>query len=285
MSGMRELVSKINTPRWNDPITGRGVRLASASGRLASAAFEIHEAGRMRLTDAWNYTQVCSPFWRLYHNVQRGAAVLVENMRIEMEPETVLLLPPLVTFDCLPAPGIDHLWVHFSTPLRLPQLRKASVQKLLPATLALSFQMHRLLEAGGNPERLRNTAMAWLHALWSEHSDGDVVRQSQRLQRVWNYIESHLASPPDLETLAASAGLSVGAFIRWFREETGSTPAAFVVRRRVIEACRLLRYSDLSIEAVAEATGFANRYHFTRVFSREVRDSPGAYRSRIGNNI
>ena len=282
ISVMRKPVSKTTSSYRRDPFTEHGIRLAAVSDGLESAAFQIHEVGRLQLTAAWSYAGVCSPFWRLYHNAQPGAAVRVGTRRIDLDPEIVLLLPPLVNFDCLPAPGIDHLWVHFSTPLKIPQLREATTQVLSPATSALVAQMRVLLEAGVGPERLRHAAMAWLHTLWSEPSHGDVVRQSPRLQRVWMLIESRLASPPDLNTLATSAGFSPGAFVRWFKEEMGTTPTAFVVRRRVIEACRLLRYSDSSIEEVAEATGFANRHHFTRVFSREVGESPGAFRHRSG---
>lgn len=280
MPTMRELVSKIIPARWRDPFTGSGVRLATVSGGMESAAFQVHEAGCFPLTAAWSYARVCSPFWRLYHHAQPGAAVRVGGQRIELEPDTALLLPPLVVFDCLPESGIDHLWVHFSTPLSVPQLREALAQKLSPATSALVVRMRSLLSMGTDLERLRHTAMALLYALWSELPEREVGRQSPRLQRVLMLIEARLASPPDLNALAASAGLSSSAFIRWFKQEAGGTPAAFVVRRRVIEACRLLRYSDLSIEAVAEATGFANRHHFTRVFSREVGDSPGAFRRR-----
>ena len=72
--------------------------------------------------------------------------------------------------------------------------------------------------------------------------------------------------------------MSVEAFIRWFKARTGRTPAAFVTERRVREACRRLAFGEESIEQVAEATGFANRHHFSRVFKQHAGCGPAEFR-------
>jgi AraC-like DNA-binding protein len=46
----------------------------------------------------------------------------------------------------------------------------------------------------------------------------------------------------------------------------------------VEKACNLLHHSDLSIDQIASACGFSDRYYFTRVFSKTMAASPGAYR-------
>lgn len=277
---MRRVVSKITPSQWNDPFTPCGVRLATLPDGLDGGAFQIHEAGRITLDAQWAYSRVCSPFWRLYHNARPGAAVRVGAEEIELRPGMVVLLPPFVVFDCVPTGGVsvDHLWLHFSTPLQMPQDRKEIAQQLSPLSAAIAARLRDALSQEVSVESLRHLAMAWLHTLWSEHSGGEHQCQPPRLRRVCAFIEQRLATPPDLNELAAAAGLSPNAFIRWFKQEAGATPMAFVLRRRIIEACRLLRYSDLSIKEVAEATGFANRYHFSRVFVREVGNAPGAFR-------
>jgi transcriptional regulator GlxA family with amidase domain len=99
-----------------------------------------------------------------------------------------------------------------------------------------------------------------------------------RLRRVFNSIEHTLDGDITNPTLARQAGMSVEAFIRWFKARTGRTPAAFVAERRIREACRLLAFAEDSVEQVAEAVGFANRHHFSRVFKRYAGCGPAAFR-------
>ena len=52
-------------------------------------------------------------------------------------------------------------------------------------------------------------------------------------------------------------------------------------RQRVERACVLLHATGNSIEQIAEATGFCDRYHFTRVFTRLRGVSPAAFRKTL----
>ena len=74
--------------------------------------------------------------------------------------------------------------------------------------------------------------------------------------------------------------MHTNAFIRLFRSEVGRSPQAWYMRRRIEEACRLLHHSDLSIEQIAERTGFCDRGHFTRVFRTLRRIGPATFRKR-----
>ena len=95
-------------------------------------------------------------------------------------------------------------------------------------------------------------------------------------------IGARLASPPAVGELAQACGMSAGAFIRWFKAETGTTPSEVMTQRRVTEASRLLRYTDLSVEQVAAKLGYANRYHFSRVFARVAGCGPATFRRGAG---
>ena len=48
---------------------------------------------------------------------------------------------------------------------------------------------------------------------------------------------------------------------------------------RLRHAARLLEGSDLSVERVAAASGFASPFHFNRVFRARYGVPPGAYRA------
>ena len=68
------------------------------------------------------------------------------------------------------------------------------------------------------------------------------------------------------------------ALIRLFRQETGDTPMSSLRARRIALACELLHHSDQTIDNIATAVGFYDRYHFTKTF-RQLREiTPAAFR-------
>jgi len=58
------------------------------------------------------------------------------------------------------------------------------------------------------------------------------------------------------------------------------TPAKYVQERRVAAATEKLVFSEATIDQIAEETGFANRFHFSRVFTQIMSVGPGTYRKR-----
>jgi transcriptional regulator GlxA family with amidase domain len=71
--------------------------------------------------------------------------------------------------------------------------------------------------------------------------------------------------------------MSVRTFARAFRNEVGTTPAAFVQRSRVEAARRLLETTDRTVDDIAlSCFGTVETMH--RAFRRTVRTTPGQYR-------
>ena len=99
-----------------------------------------------------------------------------------------------------------------------------------------------------------------------------------RIARARKIIEERPADPPGNAELARIAGLNRESFVRLFRHECGESPQQFSRRLRIERACRLLHYSNRSIEEIAELCGFADRYHFSRVFSRLMHSAPAVFR-------
>lgn len=92
------------------------------------------------------------------------------------------------------------------------------------------------------------------------------------------WIAENLTEDLGVEALARRSHMSPRTFARRFRDETGTTPHAWVTRQRVQAAEELLEQTDHSVDWVAGEVGFGNaavlRHHFTRV--RGV--SPQQYR-------
>jgi len=81
-----------------------------------------------------------------------------------------------------------------------------------------------------------------------------------------------------VDELARQVGVSRRNFEQRFRNETGRTPHAAVLDRRMKEAMRLLGAGSSSVADVAEACGFGTVHYFTTAFKRKCGMTPGAFR-------
>lgn len=90
-------------------------------------------------------------------------------------------------------------------------------------------------------------------------------------------VEADLSETPSIEIMAKALGLSGSFFIRAFKAATGSTPHAYIIRRRLNEARTKLTNRNASIAGVAAETGFASQTHMTSVFSKKLGITPRLY--------
>lgn len=100
-------------------------------------------------------------------------------------------------------------------------------------------------------------------------------------RRVRDHIEAHLEGALRLSDLAEVAGLSAFHFLRCFTESFGVAPHAYVRRRRVERAARLLR-DGCAIAQVAAASGFSSQSHLTRAFRSDAGVTPATLRAYRG---
>ena len=91
-------------------------------------------------------------------------------------------------------------------------------------------------------------------------------------------IEENLRDSLSTEALALRCALSTDHFAKVFQAQVGQTPARYVQERRVVVAAERLLASDEDIGGIASECGFANRFHFTRVFTRRMGTPPAQYR-------
>ena len=98
------------------------------------------------------------------------------------------------------------------------------------------------------------------------------------LQRVRDYVETHLEDSISLQDLASTTGLSTSHFIRAFKRSAGVTPHRYLLQRRVRRALGLLVETTLALSEVAMASGFADQSHFCRQFRKLVGATPSRYR-------
>lgn len=270
------LHTMIQTRDYRDPFTGLGTRMDSG----AATDFLLHEVGCLRYSD-WNHRGIVSPYWRLHYNFAPGNAVSCAGRMYPLHPNAVLLTPAGVRIDTRGPRAVRHLWVHF-TPSRVGRLRwpgPLSV-RIPPAVRALCADASAAPETAGRP--LHHQAQALLHAVFARIDPDLFPAYPAPLARLLQDLQESPGQDASVPALARRVGMSRSRFAAWFRAHTGQAPAAYVRQARVDHASRLLCLGDDSLEQIAAAAGFPNRFHFTRVFTALAGLPPAAYRKRHG---
>jgi AraC family transcriptional regulator len=101
-------------------------------------------------------------------------------------------------------------------------------------------------------------------------------------RRAKEILSANLDRGVPLKDVAQECRLSLSHFSRAFRSSMGVAPHSWLLTRRIEVAKQKLRDSRLPLAEVALACGFADQSHLTRVFTRMVGVSPGAWRRALG---
>jgi AraC family transcriptional regulator len=98
--------------------------------------------------------------------------------------------------------------------------------------------------------------------------------------RVTRHVEENLTDRMSVSALASLARLSNTYFARAFKASLGCTPHAYIIKRRVEQAKRILLESDAPLSQIALDCGMADQAHLSRLFRRLVGETPSVWRRR-----
>lgn len=276
-----QVVSFRDLGGYGRPLTGDGIPLGEPI-ELCLPRFLIHECGVMHMgAKGWNHLDVVSPFWRLYYNSEVGHWIDFKGQKLELTPEQIMIVPDGIRFDSHGDANVHHLWLHFSVlpdyAFRGDEPLLTSVGSSLRAQIEAVIALQHDAHAQNREKRIYHSASALLHSVCAQQPLS-LRALPESLKQLLDIIEHAAGDALSNEQMARLVGVSKGCFVRWFKQHIGTSPAAYVRGVRLDRACRLLALSDASIQQIAQETGFANRYHFSRAFAAHTGRGPAAFR-------
>jgi AraC-like DNA-binding protein len=242
----------------------------------------------------WDHPWLPNRHWRLYQHDGNGGILVVDGVAYPLELGRVYLIPPNRSLASRCAAPFRQFYLHFDVT-GLPSIALGDLfpgPVAVPSSPPFEAAVAELGARIGTDGRGDLAFECWMRGVVSEAVGRYLAsvpperRERYRLRLsalqpilpALREIEERLGDRLTNSGLAERCSLSEDHFIRRFAAATGLPPARFVARRRVALAAQLLLYSDLSLERIAERTGFRDRFYFSRVFARETGTPPGAFR-------
>jgi len=117
-------------------------------------------------------------------------------------------------------------------------------------------------------------------AIPSEPGNSDDLRPEllRRLNAALQYLSRHYRDPLPIDHLAQLSHLSPTHFRRLFRQATGKSPLAYLLRIRIGMAMAELRRNERSIGEIALVCGFESLSSFNRQFKQQTGLAPREWR-------
>lgn len=259
----------------------------------------------------WEFRELAYPYWRIYYNKTVGAEIHHQGKSYPLNPNAIVLIAPNTSFQSslsgdlsrdrdfelegaridnvtteskMMAEGaVPHLFIHFNLGMPYDNIPPGI---FVSETNSLWLDKINTLIAHLQHDHRRfsmQTSLdlqALIAGLLAEipKAKWDLISKDMRVLKVLAHIEKHLSGNLNNLELALVAGMATNAFTRLFGGETGIPPQRYVKKKRIEEACILLHHSNLSIDQIAARCGFADRFHFSRIFRQLTGIPPAGYR-------
>ncbi len=250
-------------------------------------------------------------FYEIYYYLGNSMNYFIDEKRHTVQNNDVILIDPYLIHRTLytPEQKRDRLLILFR-PALLDKIEDTEVRQMTKEM----FRMHRkltitthtkhkafenLIFTIAETEELKRNKV---HGLQLEHElialllmmlgldeedriyDNEPLELSQPeqlVQQVIIYINNNYSRNINLEEIAGELFVSKYYLSRVFNEVTSTSITKYINTKRLSEAERLIRYSNLSITQICTEVGFSSSSYFISLFKAKYNCTPLAFRDMV----
>ena len=261
----------------------------------------------------WNYSNLVSPFTRIFYVESGNGYILPDNNMHELKPGYIYLIPSytLCSYHCTEQLSLHYIHLTTESSEGLKIFDFLSFSNEAKATPLDTHLFQRLLEINQQAALKNNNPEIYEKESWTTSSlqsvNGQVYLEStgilqqilsrfiteskieshhlehvSGLRKTFKFINSHLSEDIKIDDLAALACYSNDHFSRLFKKTTGILPLQYINQKRIEKAQVLLLTSSKSQEEISEHIGFNSLNYYYKIFKRMVGCTPLKYRQMGG---
>lgn len=117
--------------------------------------------------------------------------------------------------------------------------------------------------------------------LTSGSSFGTNIKDSDRVNKVFDYVMRNFKEEIRLGEVADLVSMSETSFSRYFKSRTNKNFSDFLSQIRLAHACKLLVEDKMGITEICYESGFNNLSNFNRKFKESMNISPSVYQKEF----
>jgi AraC-like DNA-binding protein len=161
--------------------------------------------------------------------------------------------------------------------------RRAAYQLAEPFAVRQLFEL-QFDEARRRSRHARDICAHYAHIILRRIADEQPprnMRMSQALasfDHCRNFLQTNFSEIAGIHQAATACGLTQEYLTRLFQRYEKMSPYEYLTRLKLNKACHLLLTSGRPVHEIAEATGYADPYSFSRAFKRVLGMAPAHYR-------
>jgi AraC-like DNA-binding protein len=286
------------------------------SKRLLIHNFSLLHVNYVKLNENWNYSNVVSPYFRIYY-IDEGEGFISSRLeKIKLEKGCLYIIPSFTLCHLSCSDYLSQYFLHFfeesAEGISIFEYNRKVIK--VPACKTDIVNFKRLLEInpGRGINRSDNPKVYEKNVYYKSYQDlNNIVSDSiyfetqgiilqfisrflssdrfkskhpnpipSKILDVIRYIQINLKKNITVAHLAKRANLQHDYFSRLFLQSTGVRPLAYVHEKRIERAQYLIATTGLSFSTIAEETGFENVPYFSKIFKKVTSLTPGAYKKQ-----
>lgn len=129
-------------------------------------------------------------------------------------------------------------------------------------------------------EKLSQLLTVLMEYSWNPEKAKQSNTKCLNISNVRAYIDQNYTSKISLESVANQFNVNKSYLLRLFKENTGLTVNNYILQKRILMAKNELRFSNNTMDVIAEECGLETANYFIRIFKKIEGMTPGEYRKR-----
>jgi AraC-like DNA-binding protein len=291
-------------------------KLADMQGNVLGYNFSLLHMDYVKLNEKWNYSNVMSPYFRIYYIDEGEGLISTKEDKIKLEEGYLYIIPSFTLCHLFCKTHLSQYFLHFfeesAEGISLFENNKRVIKVAANSTDIINFKRLLEINPGRGINRSDNPNEYEKNVYYKSYQElNKTVSNStyfetqgiilQLISRFLNsnrfkgknqdplpskildairYIQVNLKENLTINFLAGRANLHQDYFSRLFLQYTGQRPLSYVHEKRIERAQYLLATTNLSYTEIAEKTGFENLSHFSKIFKKVTSVTPGQYKKQ-----